>query len=83
MTASNLLANHTVALRKPFYVQIPPANLQLHLEDNFVQFGKVSTFRAAVTAGTDVHYNWYMGDLTDYIDAGKGVFIVNHGFDRG
>ena len=75
MTAHNPLGNTTVSLPQLFIVQVPPSGLAL---DERVAYhtllGNSTYFQASISTGTHVHFDWDMGDQTEfYYDAGRSA----------
>ena len=79
VTAVNPLGNMTFEMSRPFYVQEPPRTLVFHEGRQFKSFlsayaakvGEKIEFTARVLSGTNVTYDWKMGDQTDIVKAGK------------
>ena len=79
VTAVNPLGNMTFEMTRPFYVQEPPRTLVFHEGRQFKSFlnayaakvGEKIEFTARVLSGTNVTYDWKMGDQTDIVKAGK------------
>ena len=79
VTASNLLG-HVSSTSLHIHVQVPPAGLHLLDLRQFykVTRGNVTTFSANISQGTDINYDWDMGDLTEYKKAGEFTTAQSH-----
>ena len=78
VTAVNPLSNMTYEMSRPFYVQEPPKDLTFHdynlnLNGYAGRVGERIEFKASVLSGTNVTFDWKMGDQTDIVKAGKIV----------
>ena len=71
MSGRNLLSNVTVSLGNLFHVQVAPSGLQLDRQRYSVPFGNSTTFRASLQEGTNVTYDWDMGDGSVYKNKGE------------
>ena len=59
--------NDVTAILSAFYVEVPPTGCQLKQSRNFVvPYGDVTVVNVTYTAGTDVMFDWNMGDQTEY-----------------
>ncbi|GFN82421.1 hypothetical protein PoB_000892700, partial [Plakobranchus ocellatus] len=68
LTASNALGN--VSDEHTFTVQTPPSGLRVVVSNACLKVGQMLLMNASIDAGTDVRYNWTLGDQTELIDAG-------------
>ena len=91
VTAVNPLSNMTYEMSRSFYVQEPPRTLIFHEGKQYNMFlngyaarvGERIEFTARVLSGTNVTYDWKMGDQTDIVKAGMYNDIVHsQGFVR-
>ncbi|XP_064648391.1 polycystin-1-like protein 1 isoform X2 [Lineus longissimus] len=74
VTASNALGNLTVALSSLFWVQIPPGDIGLPKKDEgpyAVMVFVNQTFTLITNGGTNVTYDWNLGDGTTKTDHGS------------
>ena len=76
VTAINQLGNTTVSLNSPFHAQIAPRNLNFGQRSYNIPLGTNYSFYAQAE-GTEIHYDWDMGDQTHYKNRGKYVEIFN------
>ncbi|XP_071488265.1 polycystin-1-like protein 1 [Diadema antillarum] len=76
VTAGNQLTNISQTLREPFYVEVPPTNLHFSHDSYSFPFGNRSVLTVDVAAGSNLYYNWSMGDQTNYIFEGPTVSHV-------
>ena len=67
LIASNILGSLNESLK--IAVQMPVIGLSLDKASYYTQLGKGLTFVASAN-GTDVHYDWDMGDHQSFTDAG-------------
>ena len=66
----------TYDMSRPFYVQEPPRDLTFqdynwNLNGYAGRVGEQLEFKAGVLSGTNVTFDWKMGDQTDMVKAGK------------
>lgn len=80
MTAINPLGNQTAELPSEFWVQEPPRDLQFcegltgeHVSWYVGKVGELVSLCAKVTSGTDVMFDWKLGDQTDLVR--KGMYL--------
>ncbi|XP_054717513.1 LOW QUALITY PROTEIN: uncharacterized protein LOC129226909 [Uloborus diversus] len=62
VTATNLLDSVKTKLDLPFYVQFAPEGLKLNKLYYIVEYGSNLTLQASLTRGTNVSFNWHIGD---------------------
>ncbi|KAJ8024678.1 Polycystic kidney disease protein 1-like 1 [Holothuria leucospilota] len=83
--ARNLLSNMTATLGEPFLVQIAPTAVRFDKNFYVYRFGDMANLEVQLDVGSQVLFNWSMGDQTDYLNApsriehmyhSEGVFIV-------
>lgn len=53
----------SATLERPFYVQFPPENLMLDKQYYIIERHANITLHASVSQGTNVSYNWIVGDM--------------------
>ncbi|XP_053374214.1 polycystin-1-like [Mercenaria mercenaria] len=82
VTASNPLGNETAWLPHSFWVQEPPKDLYFYEElsgERLTRYvgrvGELVTMVAKVVSGTDVMFDWKLGDQTDLVKKGS---VVSH-----
>ncbi|XP_077867281.1 uncharacterized protein LOC100375380 [Saccoglossus kowalevskii] len=73
VTAINLLGNVSVCMMELFKVQVAPHGLSTDNTQYITRFGNTTDFQLFLEGGTDVHFDWIMGDQTVYVDAGTSV----------
>ena len=71
VAASNHLLNVTEMLREPFVVEIPPTSLHFDHAVYSFPYGNVSLLTVDVDMGSNLFYNWSMGDQANYLLAGE------------
>ena len=77
--AHNFFGNASKTLSSPFYVQIPPVfslcpDKMCSCNARFAnKIGETTNLTVSLERGTNVFYNWSMGDETDYLNHGKGL----------
>ncbi|XP_052802584.1 uncharacterized protein LOC128232845 isoform X2 [Mya arenaria] len=77
VTAYNCIGKKMVHLAKTFWVQTPPSDLHFCAgQVSSVKVGEVMTLCANVTSGTDVIYDWKLGDQSDLVKAGPWISHV-------
>ncbi|KAG8178040.1 hypothetical protein JTE90_022923, partial [Oedothorax gibbosus] len=74
VTATNPLDSVNQTLPQPFFVQFPPENLVLDRQYYIIQYKMNLSVHAAITRGTDVSYNWMLGN-EQLPDTGSSVFL--------
>ncbi|XP_067138613.1 polycystin-1-like protein 1 [Centruroides vittatus] len=75
VTASNPLGSVSTTLPDLFYVQIPPKGLELSRKYYITVLGEPVALGATVTAGTNVSYDWYLGDNIVYSKRGPEIVL--------
>ncbi|XP_023220362.1 uncharacterized protein LOC111622242 [Centruroides sculpturatus] len=75
VTASNPLGSVSMTLPDLFYVQIPPKGLELNRKYYITVLGEPIVLGATVTAGTNVSYDWYLGDNIVYSKRGPEIVL--------
>ncbi|XP_061185531.1 polycystin-1-like protein 1 [Saccostrea echinata] len=76
VTAINPLGNRTTTLDRLFYVQASPFGLKLDKSIYYTKLGDVTIMHANYSHGTNVTFDWKLGDQTDILsDSGS---VVRH-----
>ncbi|KAK3108147.1 hypothetical protein FSP39_002005 [Pinctada imbricata] len=73
VTAINPLGNVTTSLEELFIVQTPSIGLRLEQNEYGTKIGEVTTLRAYHSGGTNVTFDWKLGDQSDVIKDGGPV----------
>ncbi|XP_077978738.1 polycystin-1-like protein 1 [Glandiceps talaboti] len=73
VTAVNLLGNATYCMFDLFHVQFAPEGLTTDHNNYVTVFGNDTVIHASLVSGSNVKFDWSMGDQTNYIDAGSSV----------
>ena len=73
VTASNPLSRQSHKMN--FLVQIAPDGVQLDSAKYVTVLGNMTRFRVSVTSGTELTYNWNMGDGKPEKKNGQGFLI--------
>ena len=71
VTASNNLGSEKYDLPMLIYVETAPSGTALEEEEYKTYYGNETTFKLSITAGTNVKFDWTMGDGTVLIDHGN------------
>ncbi|XP_062583196.1 uncharacterized protein LOC134244955 [Saccostrea cucullata] len=73
VTAINPLGNRTATLDGLFYVQASPFGLKLDKSVYYTKLGDVTVMRATFSHGTNVTFDWKLGDQTDILNNSGSV----------
>ncbi|GAB1601011.1 polycystic kidney disease protein 1-like 1 [Argonauta hians] len=73
LLAKNPLGNVTVKMDELFYVMYPPENLRIEATNKSYLLGSNITFQGFLGSGTNISFDWSLGDQTELIDAGLNI----------